>query len=127
MRSAYYRVRDEDNRERHYLVVYDESKPCAMCGLPIGDLASVSATAICGPCDSGKPRIPEWQIRNRLKGKQITPAEAWGNKAQDFLFDTRDEADHKMFELHQEGVTGWPHVIERVGRTNHENLNRELY
>lgn len=114
MRSAYYSVTDEHQQSKHYLVVYDEDKPCAMCGLPVGEMTSVSATAICGPCDNGTPRIPEWQIHQRLRGKKITPAEAWGNKTQDFLFDTREQADQKMFELHQQGIIGWPHVIERM-------------
>lgn len=116
MRSAYYRVTDTDNLTKHYLVVYDETLPCAMCGLPVGERVSVSATAICGPCDCGKPRIPEWQIRKRLNGKKITPKEAWSNKVQDFLFDTRAEADQKMYELHQQGTIGWPHVIERMSQ-----------
>lgn len=116
MRSAYYSVRDASNQPKHYLVVYDETLPCAMCGLPVGEMASVSATAICGPCDNGTPRIPEWQIHNRLKGRKITPKEAWSNKVQDFLFDTRQEADAKMYELHQQGTVGWPHVIKRMGQ-----------
>ena len=114
MRTAYYRVSDQSGKTKHYLVVYDEALPCCMCGLPVGVYASVSATAICGPCDNGTPRIPEWQIRKRLKGKKITPAEAWSNKTQDFLFNTRDEADRKMYELHRQGITGWPHVIKRM-------------
>lgn len=113
MRSALYRVTDSNNQPKHYLVVYDETMPCAMCGLPVLGMASVSATAICGPCDCGKPRIPEWQIRQRLCGKKITPAEAWSNKTQDFIFDTREDAEQKMFDLHRDGVTGWPHIIEK--------------
>lgn len=117
MRSAYYRVSDESGAAKHYLVVYDESLPCSMCGLPVGSMASVSATAICGPCDNGTPRIPEWQIRRRLEGKKITPEDAWSNKTQDFLFDTREEADRKMYELHQRGIEGWPHVIARMEKS----------
>lgn len=112
MKSAHYNVRDRDGKSKHYLVVYDETAPCALCGLPVGG-ASVSATAICGDCDCGRPRVPEWKIRQRRQTK-VSPEEAWGNKTQDFLFDTREEADAKMYELHQQGIDGWPHVIKRM-------------
>lgn len=116
MKSAHYSVTDRDSNSKHYLVVYDEDAPCVFCGLPVV-LASVSATAICGWCDNGTPRIPEWQIRNRNRDRpRPTTAEVWGNKTQDFLFNTRDEFDAKMYELHLQGVEGFPHVIERLQR-----------
>lgn len=121
MKSAHYNVTDrETNKQRHYLVVYDETAPCALCGLPVIS-ASVSATAICGWCDCGRPRIPEWQIRKRLKGRPST-ADCWANKTQDFFFDSREECDRKMYELHQQGIEGFPHVIERMSATEREQL-----
>lgn len=118
MKSARYRVSDREGNRSYYLVVYDETKPCVLCGLPVLS-ASVSATAICGPCDNGTPRIPEWQIRDRRRNQpKITPEQAWGNKTQDFYFTTREEADAKMYELHQQGIEGFPHVIERQRATS---------
>lgn len=119
MKSAIYNCRDRDNKQSFYLVVYDETMPCALCGLPVLS-ASVSATAICGWCDCGKPRAGTESFREDRRqeflktGKRLSPAEAWSNKRQDFFFDTREEADCKMYELHQEGVEGFPHVVERM-------------
>lgn len=112
MKTAFYNVSDENGKPAFYLVVYDETAPCVFCGLPVVG-ASVSATAICGWCDNGTPRIPEWQIRRRLNGRPSTK-DIWGNKTQDFLFETREECDQKMFDLHGEGIEGYPHVIERM-------------
>lgn len=113
MKSAYYSVTDSEGNPKHYLVVYDESEPCVLCGLPVLR-ASVSATAICGWCDCGKPRNEGAQtFRKRMyeRGEKRNP---WANRKQEFLFDTRSEADQKMYELHQQGIEGWPHVIERI-------------
>lgn len=115
MKSAIYNVSSEDNKPRFYLVVYDETMPCVLCGLPVLS-ASFSSTAICGWCDCGRPREGTEAFRREvqrrhMKGRRITPAEAWGNKTQDFLFNSREEANQKMIELHQTGIEGFPHIV----------------
>lgn len=112
MKSTHYNVSDEKGASKHLLVVYDETAPCVCCEEPVGS-ASVSATAICGPCDMGKDRSAKCRI-NKWRRPNVPKPNVWRNAIEQLLFDTREESDRKMYELHLNGIVGWPHVIERI-------------
>lgn len=115
MKSAHYNTSGPKGAG-HLLVVYDETALCLLCELPVIS-ASVGGTAICGWCDCGKPRqegataFRQNFYRRRPEGEKINP---WANVTEQFFFDTREEADRRMYELHQEGIEGFPHVVERL-------------
>lgn len=114
MRTAQYNVIDrmDGDKPKSMLVVYDDSKPCVCCELPMENSASASAPGLCGVCDLGENRSPKCR-RNKWRSSNPDPKDPWYNVTERFLFNTREESDRKMYELHLSGVTGWPHVIER--------------
>jgi hypothetical protein len=112
MKSAYYRLRELDtDKEIHQIVVYDETQPCLLCTLPVGE-ASTGGTAICGTCDCG--RLRKGGIRQRYKSEGRKMPSVWCNVKESFEFPAREEANAKMYSLHQSGITGWKHVIEKM-------------
>lgn len=114
MRTAQYNVIDlmDGDKQKCMLVVYDDTQPCVCCELPIGDRTSVSAPGLCGSCDMGKDRSLACS-RNKWRSSNPTPKDPWYNVTERFLFDTREQSDRKMYELHQQGIQGWAHVIKR--------------
>lgn len=112
MKSAYYRLQDRETlKEAHQIVVYDETQPCLLCALPVSE-ASTGGTAICGACDTG--RLRQGGVRQYYKREGRSMPSVWINVKENFIFPTRAQADQKMYELHQAGIPGWSHVIEKV-------------
>lgn len=112
MKSTHYDVTDRDGKSKHLLCVYDENAPCVCCEMPV-DGASVSATALCATCDVGRDRSARCQV-NKWRKPNTSKPNVWRNVTEQFLFDTREQCDAKMYELHLQGIQGFPHVIERM-------------
>lgn len=69
----------------------------------------MSGTAICGACDCGRLR-KGGRIQHRKIGEKL---DVWANVNESFYFATSAEAEAKMCELHQAGITGWTHIVRK--------------
>jgi hypothetical protein len=112
MKSSLYHVSSRETGKMLWqILTYDENVPCHMCGLPV-ESASVGGTAICGACDCGSirkgARKTKWS-----QGKHADYPGNFSNVADHWEFETRSEAEEKMFALHLTGIEGWPHVIRK--------------
>jgi hypothetical protein len=119
MKSGYLRCVELDtNKEVHQIVTFDETQKCLLCDRPVRKM-SMAGTAICGQCDTGASYRQGRRQRHYKKGEMPS---VWCNVKEHWEFPTREEAEKKMYDLHLQGIEGWPHVIEKFTREKSDGL-----